>query len=150
MPSTLTHLIYHIIFSTKNRQPIITNEIRQDLYQFLGGIVKKEGGIPIKIGGMPDHMHMVVKLKPIHTLSAIVQLVKGRSSKWINEQDRLAVVFRWQEGYGAFTVSESQVPFVVRYVQNQVEHHGNSSFEEEFVRMLECHGVDYDERYVWD
>ena len=99
MGSTLTNLIYHTIFSTKNREPMIIPEIRLDLHRYLGGILKREGGILLQIGGMADHIHMVFKLKPVHTLSAMMQKVKGSSSKWINEQNRLVDKFAWQDGY---------------------------------------------------
>jgi REP element-mobilizing transposase RayT len=149
MGSTLTNLIYHVVFSTKAREPMINQGIRDELYRYIGGIVKGEGGVLIQIGGMPDHMHIVLKLKPIHKLSDIMQKVKGNSSKWINEQDRLVGRFGWQDGYGAFTVSESQVPVVVRYVKEQEKHHSNLSFKEEFIRILKRHQVEYNEQYLW-
>ena len=148
MGSTLTNLIYHVVFSTKARKPMIIQEIRDELYRYMGGIVKGEGGILFQIGGMPDHIHMVLKLKPVHRLSEIMQKVKGNSSKWINEQNRLVGRFGWQDGYGAFTVSESQVPVVVRYVQEQEKHHRSFSFKEEFIRILKRHQVEYNE-YLW-
>ena len=149
MGSTLTNLIYHTIFSTKNREPMIIPEIRLDLHRYLGGILKREGGILLQIGGMADHIHMVFKLKPVHTLSAMMQKVKGSSSKWINEQNRLADKFAWQDGYGAFTVSESQLEAVIHYVRDQEKHHKHRSFKDELIRMLEHHRVEYDEQYLW-
>jgi REP element-mobilizing transposase RayT len=149
MGSTLTNLIYHVIFSTKDREPAIIPEIRDELHRYLGGIVKGEGGVLLQIGGMPDHIHMVIKLKPIYALSEIMKKVKGSSSKWINEQNRLMDRFSWQEGYGGFTVSESQTASVVRYVGDQEKHHRTLSFKDEFLLILERHEVEYDERYLW-
>ncbi len=149
MGSTLTNLVYHIIFSTKGRDPMIIPEIRDELHRYLGGIVKGEGGVLLQIGGMPDHIHMVIKLKPVHALSEIMQKVKGSSSKWTNEQNRLVGRFAWQEGYGAFTVSESQIPAVIRYVREQEEHHKSLSFKDEFILILERHWVKYDKQYLW-
>jgi REP element-mobilizing transposase RayT len=149
MGSTLTNLIYHVIFSTKDREPAIIPEIRDELHRYLGGIVKGEGGVLLQIGGMPDHIHMVIKLKPIYALSEIMKKVKGSSSKWINEQNRLMDRFSWQEGYGAFTVSESQTAAVIRYVGEQENHHRTLSFKDEFLLILKRHEVEYDERYLW-
>ncbi len=149
MGSTLTNLLYHVIFSTKDRKPTIIPEIRDELHRYLGGIVKGEGGVLLQIGGMPDQIHMVIKLKPVYTLSEIMQKVKGSSSKWINEQNQLTDRFSWQEGYGAFTVSESQIPAVIQYVREQENHHRTLSFKDEFVLILKRHGVKYDERYLW-
>ena len=149
MGSTLTNLAYHVIFSTKNREPLIVPQIRDELFRYMGGIVKGEGGILLQIGGMPDHVHMVIKLKPAHRLSETMQQVKGSSSKWVNEQKRLSGRFAWQTGYGAFTVSESQIPAVIQYVKEQEKHHRKRSFKDEFIQILERHGVEYDERYLW-
>jgi len=149
MGSTLTNLIYHVVFSTKNRESIINIEIRDELYRYMGGIIKGEGGVLIQIGEMPNHIHIVLKLKPVHRLSDIMQKVKGNSSKWINEQNRLVSRFGWQDGYGAFTVSESQVPVVVKYVKEQEKHHSNFSFQDEFIQILKRHQVDYNEKYLW-
>ena len=149
MGSTLTNLIFHVIFSTKGREPVIIPGICDELYRYMGGIIKGEGGVLLQVGGMPDHIHIVLKSKPVHALSAIMQKVKGISSKWVNEQNRLMDRFAWQEGYGAFTVSESQIPAVLKYVREQENHHRNLSFKNEFIQILELHQVEYDERYLW-
>ncbi len=149
MGSTLTNLIYHVIFSTKSWKPLINLEIRDELYRYIGGIVKGEGGVLIQIGGMPDHIHIVFKLKPIYKLSDILQKVKGKSSKWINVQNRIAGKFGWQDGYGAFTVSESQVSAVVKYVKQQEKHHRDLSFKGELIRILKLNHVEYNEEYLW-
>jgi|APSaa5957512622_1039677.scaffolds.fasta_scaffold31945_2 putative transposase len=150
MGSTLSNLIYHVVFSTKGREPTISEEFKDNIYRYIGGIIKGEGGVLIQIGGMPDHVHIVSKLKPVHTLSDIMQKIKGKSSKWINEQKLLPHKFGWQDGYGGFTVSESQVPALVNYVKNQKNHHRKFSFKEEFIRILELHQIEYNEEYLWD
>ena len=149
MGSTLTNLVYHVIFSTKCREPFIIPEIRNDLHRYIGRIIKGENGVLLQAGGTGDHIHIIIKLKPIHSLSEMMQKVKGNSSKWINEQNRLNHKFAWQEGYGAFTVSESRIPAAIRYVRGQESHHEKQTFKEEFIRILERHRVAYDERYVW-
>ncbi len=149
MGSTLTNLLYHIIYSTKGREPTIIPEIRDELYRYIGGIIKGEGGVLLEIGGMPDHVHLVTKLKPVHSLSEFMQKVKGNSSKWLNEQNLGTGRFSWQDGYGAFLVSESQLSTVTRYVKEQEKHHHRLSFKDEFVQFLKRHEVEYDERYLW-
>jgi len=149
MSSTLTNLVYHIVFSTKGREPMIIADIRDELYRYIGGIIRGEGGTLLQIGGMPDHLHLVVKLKPTHELAKIMQKIKGNSSKWVNIQNRFKGRFAWQVGYGAFSVSESQIPVVVGYVKNQANHHQKLSFRDEFTLILERHQVEYDEQYLW-
>lgn len=149
MGSTLTNLIYHVVFSTKGREPVLDSGMRYELCRYIGGIVRAENGILIEVGGMADHLHIRMKLRPIHKLSDIMQKIKGSSSKWINEQNRLQLNFRWQDGYGAFTVSESQVPVVANYIQNQERHHQGFSYQSEFELLLERHNVEFDAKYVW-
>jgi REP element-mobilizing transposase RayT len=125
MAGTYTKLIYHIVFSTKDREPLITPRMREDLYAYLGGIIRGQDGFIQAIGGMADHIHLVVGLKPDVSVSEIVRLVKANSSKWVNEQARASGGgrFAWQSGYGAFSVSVSQLKAVCEYVQKQEEHH---------------------------
>ena len=149
MGSTLSNLLYHVVFSTKNREPLLIPAVRDDLYRYIAGIIKKEKGVLIQIGGMPDHLHLVVKLNPAHSLSDIMKNIKAGSSKWINEQKMLMGRFGWQEGYGAFTISESQLPGVIRYVKEQENHHRTLSFKDEFIMFLKRHRIEYDERYIW-
>ncbi len=150
MGSTLTNLIYHVVFSTKGREPVLVSDMRDELYRYIGGIVKADSGILIQIGGIDDHIHILMKLKPMHKLSDVMQKIKGSSSKWINEQNRLGVKFKWQDGYGAFTVSASQVPVVTKYIENQEKHHQGFSFQSEFELLLDRHDVEYDEKYIWN
>jgi putative transposase len=150
MPSTFTNLLYHIVFSTKQREPLITEDFREELYKYIGGIIRAEGGILIEIGGIEDHIHLLAKIKPSVSISEMLNKIKANSSKWINENDKAPRRFQWQEGYAAFTVSESQAPHVREYIRNQEEHHQKTSFQEEFIAILEKHGVSYDPRYIWD
>ena len=149
MGSTLSNLVYHLVFSTKNREPLLIPAVRDDLYRYIAGIVKKEKGVLIQIGGMPDHLHLVVKLNPAHSLSDVMKNIKAGSSKWINGQKMVMGRFGWQEGYGAFTISESQLPGVIQYVKEQESHHRTLSFKDEFVLFLKRHRIEYDDRYIW-
>jgi len=103
----------------------------------------------LQVGGIEDHIHALVTAPPMLSPSEIAQYIKGDSSKWIHEEFRKLLGFEWQDGYGAFTVSKSQIPEVIRYIQNQREHHGKKTFQEEYLELLQKHGVDYDERYLW-
>jgi putative transposase len=150
LPSSYTHLLYHLVFSTKERRPLITPVLREELYPYMGGIVRNQRGILLEIGGMADHVHLVTRFRADVSVADIVRLIKANSSKWINERPDLISEFAWQTGYGAFTVSESQLSVVRHYVQNQEEHHRKLTFQEEFVSLLKKHGIEYDERYLWE
>jgi REP element-mobilizing transposase RayT len=150
MASTLTNLLVHIVFSTKNREPIITSPIRPDLYKYMGGIIRGEGGKLLEIGGIADHVHLVIRLKSIHSVATIVKIVKSKSSKWLNSQPKRPGRFEWQRGYAAFTVSASQLGPVRQYVRNQEQHHRRVSYQDELRAFLDKHGIEYDERYIWD
>ena len=150
MASTLTNLLYHIVFSTKNREPIITAPIRENLYRYIGGIIRGEGGVLLEIGGMPDHVHLVVRFKSEPSVATMIKIIKSKSSKWLNEQPKRPGRFEWQRGYAAFTVSVSQLDKVRAYVRNQQQHHRRKTFQEELREILDKHGVAYEERYLWD
>lgn len=148
MPSTHTSLHYHIVFSTKDRFPLIDESWKDDLHAYLGGIIGTLGGVPVTVGGMPDHVHLLVGLRPVHQLSNVLENVKKSSSSWVH--DNLQVrKFSWQPGYGTFTVSPSNVPGVRRYILNQALHHRKKSFQEEYLEFLKIGGVEFDERYLW-
>lgn len=150
MASTFTCLDYHVVFSTKYRKQTINEQLREELCRYLGGIVRAEKGCLREIGGMPDHVHLLVGIPPTVALSDAIRLLKTNSSKWVNERfDRLAK-FQWQTGYAAFTVSLSQRDTVARYIRNQAEHHRQRSFEEEFVELLERHQIEYDPQYLFE
>ena len=147
MPSTHTSLLYHIVFATKNREPVIAMEWRSRLHEYLGGAVRGAGGTPQGVGGVADHVHLLVGLKPTHCLSDFMRELKKASSIWISETIPLPG-FHWQEGYGAFTVSASARPDVQHYIARQEEHHRQRTFREEYVLLLQKSGIEYDERYL--
>jgi REP element-mobilizing transposase RayT len=147
MPSTHTNLLYHIIFATKNREPVIAAEWRPRLHEYLGGAVRGLGGVPQGVGGVADHVHLLVGLKPTHCLSDFMRDLKKNSSVWISETIPVPS-FHWQEGYAAFTVSASVKASVRQYIAGQEEHHRHKTFREELVEFLKKSGIDYDERYL--
>ncbi len=148
MANTFTNLLYHIVFSTKDRIPVIHGEMRERLYEYIGGIVRGERGILLEIGGVPDHVHLLVKLKSDMAVAEMVRLMKSNSSKWLSELDGARAHFEWQTGYGAFSVSESQVRKLRQYIQTQESHHAKISFRDELITLLKKHGIEYDERYL--
>ena len=150
MPGTYTNLLYHIVFSTKNRLPLISTAFRDELHRYVGGIVHGEGGILLAIGGVPDHLHLLVKFKPTITVSDMLRRIKANSSKWINEEKLRLRKFGWQDGYAAFSVSESQVPRIRSYIDGQEAHHLRIDFKQELLALLDRHKVHYDPRYLWD
>ena len=149
MASTYTKFLYHLVFSTKGRAPLITAELRKPLYAYIGGIVRDHRGVLMAAGGMPDHVHLLVNLRAIPSVAQHLQAIKGSSSRWVNVRNP-ALGFAWQTGYGGFSVSESNVPEVMRYIANQEAHHQRLSFKDELKGLLERHGVDYDKRYLLD
>lgn len=148
MPSTHLSLHYHVVFSTKNRERIIAAAWRDRLHAYLGGIVRNVKGIPEAIGGIDDHVHLLIGLPATVCLADVVRDVKAVSSRWVH--DEIAEKsFAWQEGYGAFTVSASQCETVREYIARQEEHHQKRSFQDEYLGLLQRCGVEYDERYLW-
>lgn len=149
MANTYTSLHYHIVFSTKNRHPWIAPKIEERIWKYLGGIARENGMTADRVGGVEDHVHMVVGIPPKLALSKAVQLLKGGSSKWIHGTFPALAKFAWQDGFSAFTVSKSILPAVIRYVANQREHHRVRTFRDEYRTLLEKHGIEFDERYLW-
>ena len=150
MGSSLTNWLYHIVFSTKMRVDLMTPNLTQDLYPYIGGIIRAEKGILLTIGGTANHAHLLAKFHPTVSVSNMLQQIKGSSSKWINDGQRAPGHFAWQTGYGAFSVSESSVAAVTQYIEIQAEHHQHQTFQAELVTLLQKHGIPYDERYLWD
>ncbi|MBC7931570.1 MAG: IS200/IS605 family transposase [Rubrivivax sp.] len=148
MPSTHLSLHYHIIFSTKNRQALVAKAWRGRLHAFLGGAVRNVGGVPEAIGGTNDHVHLLVGLRATHTLADMLRDIKSASSHWIHDTIGMRD-FAWQDGYGAFTVSASQIEKVKNYIVSQEEHHRNLSFQDEYIEFLKQSGVEFDERFLW-
>ncbi len=149
MANTFTALFYHIVFSTKNRVEYIKPEIEARVWAYIGGIARKHGLTALQVGGMRDHVHVLVLAGPTFAPSEIAKSLKGDSSKWIHEEFPLLRGFAWQDGYGAFTVSKSNVETVIDYIRNQHEHHRKKTFQEEYLEFLNRHEIEYDERYVW-
>jgi putative transposase len=149
MAASLTNLLFHVVFSTKDREPLIRELFRDELEKYIAGIVRNQGGVMLAIGGMPDHLHVVAKFKADRSVAEMVRLIKANSSKWVNESHGDAGRFAWQAGYGAFSVSQSQLAALRTYVKNQEAHHRTRSFQEEFREFLDRHEIAYDERYVW-
>jgi putative transposase len=145
---TAGNLVLHLIFSTKGRQPLITTDIRDDLHAYLGGIIREMQGTALIINGTADHVHMLVRIRPAQAAAEVARLVKANSSKWVHE--KWNVRFAWQRGYGAFSVSESNVPAVSRYIATQEEHHKKRTFQDEYVAFLKKNNVAYNEQYLWD
>ena len=145
--STYLSLHYHIVFGTKNRQPLIAPQWRSRLHEYLGGTIAGLGGFSQGVGGVEDHVHLLVGLKATHTLADLMREVKRMSSMWIHHQIG-ATTFAWQTGYAAFTVSENNREGIQRYIANQEEHHHTHTFREELVEMLERAGIAYDPKYL--
>jgi REP element-mobilizing transposase RayT len=149
MGQTLVQLYIHIIFSTKNREPLIPQALDDALYAYIGGVIKEKGGFPILINGVADHVHLLTTLPKTVSISDYVRDIKANASWWLKTQDAVSNGFSWQSGYGAFSVSASQKNTVFRYVANQKEHHKKVSFQEEFLKFLKRYNIPYDERYIW-
>jgi REP element-mobilizing transposase RayT len=150
MPGTYSQMIFHIVFSTKGRQPWITDELAGRLYPFIGGIVRDERCVLLDSGGVEDHLHLYVRGRTDLSMADLLRNIKSRSSQWIHETFPALQAFAWQEGYSVFTVSESQEPAVRKYIANQKEHHAKVDFKTELLELLKRHGVEFDLRYVFD
>lgn len=147
MPSTHLSLNIHLVFGTKNREPMISAEWMENLHAYLGGTVRGLGAVAMEIGGISDHVHILMGIKATHRLSDMVRDIKSESSRWVHERTGRKD-FSWQNGYGAFTVSPSHCDTVRTYIQNQAVHHRVESFREEYLDFLNRAGVEFDERYV--
>ncbi|HET7626295.1 MAG TPA: IS200/IS605 family transposase [Verrucomicrobiae bacterium] len=140
---------FHCVFSTKERRPFITPDLQERLWPFLGGIARQNKMTALEIGGVADHVHILLSLPATVPISKAMQLIKGGSSKWIHETFPDQKLFSWQEEYGAFSVSVSQLDKTIAYIRGQPGHHRKMTFQEEFLMLLKKHGVEYDERYLW-
>ena len=141
---------HHCVFSTKERRPLITPALAERLWPFLGGIARQNKMKAIEIGGVEDHVHILLSLAATMSIAKAMQLIKGGSSKWVHETFPEHRLFAWQEKYGAFSVSESRVDSVIKYIKGQAEHHKKMTFQEEFMALLKKHRIEFDERYLWD
>ena len=142
-----TNLLYHIVYATKERAPLIPSNLQSRLHEYLGGIVRGLDCVPIEINGMAEHVHLLVKIRPTISVSDFLSKLKSLSSGWARRQTKGR--FAWQAKYGAFTVSESQVKRVRQYIRDQEKHHRNISFEEEFEALLNGNRIDFDKQYLW-
>ena len=149
MTHTYYQLLYHFVWSTKERLPLILPSFKDQFYAYIGGIFKMQKCHPLVIGGMPDHIHLLVEIPPNCTVAELVCYVKVGAAKWLHETIKEANTFQWQEGYGAFTVSSPRKSNVIKYIQNQETHHKKVSFEDEFLWLLKEYGIGYDPQYLW-
>lgn len=152
MPQSLARVYLHVVFSTKDRKPWLQDEaLRTELYAYMATILRDKVDSPaIKIGGVEDHIHALLTLSRSHPIKDVVQYMKTETSKWLKRQPNASSVFAWQSGYGVFSVSQTNVPRVSNYIANQEEHHRNMTFQEEYRDFCKRHGIEIDERYVWD
>jgi putative transposase len=148
MPDSYTNLLYHVVFSTKDRRPLITPEYETQLYDYIGGIVRNVGGISLALNGTENHIHLLTKLRPDRALSDVLRDLKANATGWMHDVFPSLKNFSWQRGYGAFTVSQSHVDEVRNYIARQKQHHRKTSFREEFIQFLQANGIDYNERFI--
>jgi REP element-mobilizing transposase RayT len=149
MANTYTQIHVQAVFAVQNRDCIVQPIWKDELYKYITGIVQKNKHKMLAINGMPDHVHILFGLRPSQSLSDLLQDVKGSSSKWINEKKFIKAKFSWQEGYGAFSYTKSDLPRIIQYIKNQEEHHKKKSFIQEYEDLLREFEVDYDERFVF-
>jgi REP element-mobilizing transposase RayT len=141
--------LLHCVFSTKGRRKLITPDLAERLWPYLGGIARDNAMKALAVGGVDDHVHILLSLPATVSVAKAIQLIKGGSSKWIHDTFPVHRGFAWQEGYGAFSIGVSQIEATIAYIQSQPEHHRTKTFEEEFLGFLKKHGIEYDLRYVW-
>ncbi|MEW5875183.1 MAG: IS200/IS605 family transposase [Candidatus Zixiibacteriota bacterium] len=149
MGHTYTRLLVHIVFSTKARRPQLTKAIQSRAFAYMAGIAKSTGAAPVAVGGMADHVHMLMLIPAKESVSALIRAIKANSSRWLRNELHQQT-FAWQTGYSAFSVSESACESVAEYIQNQEAHHRKRTFQDELRLLLRKHGIEYDERFLWD
>ena len=150
MPQSIAYNYLHITFGTKYREPLIDEAIEEELFKYIGGICKNLECNPIKVGGYRDHIHILCVLSRKIALMKLLEEVKSHSSKWIKTKGDQYKNFYWQRGYGSFSVNPAEIDVVIRYIENQAEHHKKKTFQEEYVAFLKKYNAEYDERYLWD
>lgn len=150
MPQSLSNLLTHVVFSTKNRDPLLAGPAGTEIHPYLAGVLNNTNCPSIQVGGVSDHVHLFLRLSRTVSISDVIETVKTSSSKWIKTKGREYADFHWQSGYGAFSVSQSDADAVITYIRNQPEHHRKMTFQEEYRKFLERYQITYDERYVWD
>ncbi len=150
MANTFSQLYVHAVFAVKGRENRINTKFKDELYKYICGIVNHNHQKVYAINGMPDHIHILISMKPNCMLSDLMRDIKAGSSKWINEKKYIMGKFQWQEGFGAFSVSQSQVDKVIAYIDNQEKHHQKLSFKDEYKGLLQSYKIEFDEKYVFD
>jgi putative transposase len=150
MPQSLARLCVHLVFSTKHREPLLQDFIRKDLHAYMATVLKNMDCPALIINSVEDHIHILLDLSRTISISYVMEHVKKTSSKWLKSQSQALGQFGWQAGYGAFAVSESNIPAVRKYIKTQQEHHHKVTFQEEYRAFLTKNRISYDERYVWD
>ena len=150
MPGTFSQLYIQVVFAVKGRNNLIQNSWKSDLHKYIAGIIKGKGQKPIIVNGMSDHIHVFIGLRPAMALSDLVRDIKNNSSKFINDRGLVQGKFAWQEGYGAFSYSHSQIEAVYNYIFNQEKHHKRKTFKEEYLDFLKKFDVEYDEKYLFE
>ncbi len=150
MSHSFNSSLFHCVFSTKQRRNTITPDLQERLWPYFGGIARENKMKALAVGGIEDHVHILMSLPSTMPISKAMQLIKGGSSKWVHDTFPEHHAFAWQEGYGAFSIGVSQVENTIRYINSQPDHHRRKTFQEEFLGFLEKHGIEYDPRYIWD
>ncbi len=149
MANTYTQIHIQAVFAVQNRDSVIDTKWSDELYRYITGIVQNNKHKLLVINGMPDHLHLLIGLRPTQSISDLMQDIKGNSSKWINEKKFLRRKFCWQEGFGAFSYSKSDLNSVIHYIKNQQEHHRRKRFQEEYIELLKEFDMDFDDRYIF-
>ena len=149
MANTYTQIHLQIVFAVKYRDCVIHYSWKNELYKYITGIVKTNNHKMISINGMPDHIHILIGMRPVQSVSQLLQDIKGSSSKWVNDKNFLKRKFEWQEGYGAFSYTKAELKNVINYIENQEEHHKKKNFRDEYIDLLEKFNVEYDEKYIF-
>ena len=149
MANTFTQIHLHLVFGVQNRASLISTEWETRLYKYITGIIQNNDHKLLAINGMPDHIHILIGMRPAQSLSSLMQNIKGDSSKWINESKLIKGKFSWQQGYGAFSYDKSQIPKVINYINTQKTHHQKKSFIEEYKRVLDDFGISFNEKYIF-
>ena len=149
MTHTYTELTYHLVWSTKNREPVISPLFQERLYQYIGGSFRNLGAICLEIGGVADHIHILARIPPSIAIANLMREVKTSSTKWLQQDVICNQSFAWQEGYGAFSVSSTHIAPITQYIKNQEEHHKGVTFKEEFINLLHKNEVKFEEKYLW-
>ncbi len=150
MPQSFCSALFHCVFSTKERRQLITPKLQESLWPYLGGIARENRMTALAIGGVEDHLHILLSLRSTLDVAKSMQLIKGGSSKWIHDTFPEHRSFAWQSGYGAFSIGVSQVDDTIAYISSQKKHHRRRTFQDEFLAFLNKHRIEYDPRYIWD